>query len=157
MIRFELNLTGHGWVECVISNGERGATVTASFLTDAIGEFVSVVQSLPTASAGTCDFAEEPGCYRWHFERDGDKVRIAVRWNDEQSSNWHLRFECECGLIDFVRAVDSALARNLEELGEQGYQQLWGYRFPKEAHERLKHCILALQRNVIATDASPKP
>ena len=136
MIDFNLRLTGHGWLECRISDGRSETTATASHLTDAIREFVAAVQRLATASEAACEFAEEPGAYRWQFERSGDRVKITVTWNEEQS-----KFEGECNYLDFARAVDRELDRALEELGEQGYEKLWGWRFPKQAQERLKQTI----------------
>jgi hypothetical protein len=148
MIKFQLELTGHGWVECRISNDGGSAKARASYMTDAIGNLTSVTRDLLShAGEATCDFSDEPGCYRWSFLRSGDQLRITLSWNDEQSGEWQPRFQGECSLVAFAQAIDRELDRNFVELGAEGYRQFWGYRFPKDEHEGLKQGL----RNATST------
>jgi hypothetical protein len=148
MISFRLRLTGHGWLECLVSDGRGSALARASYLSDAVGHLLSALENLMAGNDAACDFADEPGCHRWQFQRTGDRLRIDLHFNDERSDSWESRFACECGLLEFAQAIDRELDRNLAELGPDAYRQLWGYRYPQQAHHHLKEAIGQLSRDL---------
>ncbi len=39
-LQIDYKLTGSGWAECTIADGEKSCTVTVSYLTDALGDLV---------------------------------------------------------------------------------------------------------------------
>jgi hypothetical protein len=108
------------------------------------------VQSLlHGAKTATCYFAEEPGCFRLTFDRAGSDVRISVDWDPEDSpasEEWQPRFEAMFNLVQFAKEVDDELDRNLLKWGSDGYEVRWGYRFPSEAHGRLRAGLLKSDR-----------
>src|SRR5215831_8617906 len=84
-VEFRYQLTGAGWSECTLIVGDSHATVTASYLSDALRSFLSavcrVLSGLPEATA---TFDEEPGEFRWRFHRKGDdRLQILILEFDE--------------------------------------------------------------------------
>lgn len=141
MIRFELPLTGRGWAEARISDGPISAAASASYISDGIRDFIGALQSLfLSAQTASCSFAEEPGEFRWEFERVASSVRIRLAWLPEGGSH-ELLFDGSHELVAFAKQVDAVLDRLLAEWGAEGYEQEWGYPFPHEAHLRLKQGI----------------
>ncbi len=66
-------LIERGWLECTIGIDNQYATVTASYLSDALGDLLgAVIRIVEGESDATASFAEEPGEYRW---RGIDRVR----------------------------------------------------------------------------------
>jgi hypothetical protein len=68
-VEFLYELTGTGWSECRLSIGDARCEVTASYLSDALGELASAVEDVlrwPGVDARAV-FVEEPGEYRWRF------------------------------------------------------------------------------------------
>jgi hypothetical protein len=89
VFEFEYRLIGSGWSEARVADTERHATVTASYLSDALKNLVEavalVVEGAPEAR---CSWDEEPGEYRWIFTRVGNAVDLRVlsfreMWSDE--------------------------------------------------------------------------
>jgi hypothetical protein len=70
-----------GWAECRIRVDAAAANLTASYLSDALGDLCSAVIALLRGEAqARVSFEEEPGEYRWLFERSGpDRLRIRIR------------------------------------------------------------------------------
>ena len=64
----DYKLTGSGWAECTIADGEQSCTVTASYLSDAFGDLVlSAVVLLRWFNEVSFSFVEEPGEFKWVF------------------------------------------------------------------------------------------
>lgn len=68
-VELTYELTGTGWADCRIRIDDVVATVTASYLSDALGDRASGIAALlrehPEARVS---FWEEPGEYRWILE-----------------------------------------------------------------------------------------
>lgn len=78
-IEFSYRLTGAGWSTASISDGHATATLTASYLEDALGDLLEAVGVLLEGSTDArCSWEEEPGEYRWIFSRRGGDVRLQV-------------------------------------------------------------------------------
>jgi hypothetical protein len=68
-LAFSYQLQGHGWAECRLEIDDQHATLTASYLSDALGDLASATTAaLRGHPRPTASFAEEPGEYRWIFE-----------------------------------------------------------------------------------------
>lgn len=89
---FKLNykLIDQGWAACEVELGDQGAKVTASYLSDALGDLVSAVLLLKTTGkAPGVSFAEEPSECRWLMsyvgKQDGKQrgVRVKILAFDE--------------------------------------------------------------------------
>ena len=138
-------LTGKGWSECSVLIEDQQAVVTASYLSDALGDILAaatvVLQGAPEATAS---FAEEPGEYRWRFIRVGmDRLIIRILefsqwWGNRPDKEGKLVLEAECRLRTFAGALRSASQRVLEDHGIDGYREKWGNNdFPIDQQTRL--------------------
>jgi hypothetical protein len=71
----------HGWATATLSDGDNSIEVTASYLTDALGDLSrAVIALLRGASNARVVWAEEPGEYHWVFDRLDDRVALRVLW-----------------------------------------------------------------------------
>lgn len=137
MIRFAYTLRSHGWARAVVGNENAEASVTASYLSDALCDFVAAVQELFTKDTAECIWQQEPGEFHWKFRRVGVRCVVAVFWNGEQQPI----FSGEDDFLHFSSQVEDALQRLLDERGEKAYLENWGHPFPHEAHDKLSHAI----------------
>jgi hypothetical protein len=140
MISFKYQLTGVGWALATIANEQSEMTVKASYLCDALRDFVDAVQSLFVADTAQCVWEQEPGLVVWEFRRDGPNATVKVHWDE-----WdHLgeSFVGDDDLLRFSEQVDRELDLLLATWGEDGYLKKWHlHPFPGEAHAKLKHAI----------------
>ena len=68
-VQLSYELVGAGWAKCTIRVDDATATVTASYLSDALDDLASAVSAtLRGHPHATASFTEEPGEYRWVFE-----------------------------------------------------------------------------------------
>ena len=89
-MEFGYRLTGTGWSEARLGDGPCSVRITASYLGDALGELLEAVGVLlEGAEQARCSWAEEPGEYRWIFDRAGSDVRLRVL--DEYGEDEYLR------------------------------------------------------------------
>ncbi len=138
-VEFHYELTGTGWSECRLRIGNTTCEVTASYLSDALGDLASAVEDvLRGYTDAQATFAEEPGEYRWRlFSVETDRVRLKIiaypewgEWNDESGK---IIFEAECDRRAFGRSVAGELRRLLEAHGGEGYRDKWvNHDFPTE-------------------------
>ena len=130
-MEFSYRLTGTGWSEARLSDGTTEATVTASYLSDALGVLLEAVGTLlEGAQEARCSWDEEPGEYRWIFVRRGDVVELRVLafqdlWGEEPDSEGSLVFETRQGLRETATAIADGAAEVLAEHGEEGYLAKW--------------------------------
>jgi hypothetical protein len=143
------SLTGRGWSECTVEIGERRAHLTASYLSDALGDLLSaVVHLVRGANETTASFAEEPGEYRWRFRRvDPDQVWVRILWfnefpNKRPDEEGEVVLDGRCRLRTFAGAVLAASQQVLREHGPDGYHRQWGNsEFPLHRQEELKRLL----------------
>ena len=138
--RFEL---GHaGWASADISHGGTSVRLTASYLSDALGNLLSAVADLTDgASEASCTWDEEPGEFRWAFNVGSSGVALAITtidfdevWADDQ-----LIFRATVPLDELVKAVAEGAEATLQEHGEAGYLHRWGrFPFPTQQLARLR-------------------
>lgn len=118
--------------------------IPASFISDALGDLTAaVVALLRGAGEVTVRWVGEPGEYRWHFVRAGERVLIRVTWlSDQQSRRAVPReeelFVASCALTRLAAQVRGTLRQLLHEHGVEGYVALWkNHPFPMEDFQRL--------------------
>jgi hypothetical protein len=137
MIRFAYTLRSHGWARAVVGNENAEASLTASYLSDALSDFVDGVQELFANDSAECIWQQEPGEFHWKFRRVGVRCVVAVFWNGEKKPI----FSGEDDLLHFSSQVADTLLRLLDEHGEKAYLETWGYPFPHEADRKLRQAI----------------
>ena len=149
-VEFHYELTGPGWSECRISIGEATCSVTASYLSDALGDLASAVEAVLRRHTEACaSFEEEPGEYLWLFDpvfADRVHVRILklIHWGGEFGDVWTLLFEAECERRAFASAVANELRRLLAEHGLSGYRRKWvRYEFPVDRLRAIEELLRA--------------
>jgi hypothetical protein len=138
-VTFSYELTGRGWAECTVSIDGNSATVSASFLSDALEDLASATAAAlrghPSPSAS---FTEEPGEYRWILEpRANGQVRVRVLkfpelWSGKPDGEGAVLLDGECRLRTFAGAIVSELQRLKTKHGYEGYRRLWvNHDFPE--------------------------
>lgn len=139
-MKLRYNLIGTGWADCTIEIEEAIATVTASYLSDALDDLAGAIVALLCGDEhSTATFAEEPGEYRWEFTRTGPEgVTIRILFSGADSDHQPL-FEAEARLRAFAGALLSELQRLLREYGAAGYKARW------VAHDFPEHRMYELQ------------
>ena len=149
-MEFNYRLTGSGWAEASVANGSVVATITASYLEDALGELLEAIGLLlEGANQARCSWEEEPGEYRWVFDRSGSEVRLRViafedNYSREPDDSGTVVFETSAPLRVVASAIADGAQRVLDEYGEAEYLRRWvDHPFPVEYLElvqaRLAH------------------
>jgi hypothetical protein len=133
MIRFAYRLGGAGWATATIADEEKEITVPASYLCDALRDFVDSVQSLFTTATAECVWEEEPGAVRWFFRRNGSSVNIQVEWHDHRES-----FTGDDDLLHLSSEVKRELDNLIATWGTEGYLKQWRHPFPQDAYRKLE-------------------
>jgi hypothetical protein len=144
-------LTGHGWSECTVRADERAVTVTASYLSDALGSLSDAVLAVLLGSrTAKASFDEEPGEYRWVFDRvSEDRIRVRILsfdelWAHRPDEEGKVLLDTECRLWTFAGALLSELQRLLAKYGESGYRERWGeHPFPLTQMKRIEEALRA--------------
>jgi hypothetical protein len=138
-VEFHYELTGRGWSECSIAIGGVRCEVTASYLSDALGELASAIEDLLRWSTDArAIFVEEPGEYRWRFiPTDGDHVRVKViefpHWGKRNDAAGKVIFDADCERRALAEAVVRELRRLWDAHGLRGYREKWvNHDFPEE-------------------------
>ncbi len=148
-MEFSYELTGRGWAEATITDGDQTATITVSYLTeDALGDLLAAVTAIfGPVGEGTCSWQEEPGEYVWGFRRTGEDVEIPVDWYDEWrellSNQKATRvFEANNHARALGLVVVAATEKLLTKYGEDGYREKWhAGPFPSERLQRLREVL----------------
>jgi hypothetical protein len=151
-LAIDYKLTGKGWAECTISNGDQSCTVTASYLSDALGNLVLAAVALLSRFNGlSFSFDEEPGEFRWVFTPTRvNEVEFKILGFDDlyhhkPDSEGRLLFRTVCIPETFAKAVHQAATKVLAEHGEAGYGTEWcEYPFPTERLNDLSRLLAHL-------------
>jgi hypothetical protein len=146
MIRFDYRLRSHGWAVAVIGDDHAEVSVPASYLSDALGDFVDTVRRVFATERAECHWQIEPGQFCWRLQRTGPRCVVEVLRNNEEQAI----FSGSDDLLHFGSEVESTLQKLLTEWGEERYLTQWGHEFPHEAHRKLTQA-LKIERNVRET------
>lgn len=124
--------------------GWKAADLSASYLSDALGDLVTATVALPRAlSTVRVSWAEEPGEYRWLLERTEEQVSIRILWFDTSPGRaddaaGRCLLDASCVVTEFQRAVAEAAHALLARWGASGYRDQWvEHDFPTDALARL--------------------
>jgi len=148
-IKFSYILLEFGWAECTVEIDERRITVSASYLSDALGDLSSAVVNLLRGElSASATFSEEPGEFRWQFDRQSQGiVRIRIfwnmpRWNGQVHDPSIPIFDAVCQVNSFAGQFVAELQRLLREFGEDGYRACWTeHDFPKKHLDELEQLL----------------
>jgi hypothetical protein len=130
-VEFTYRLTGTGWAEARIADGPIASTITASYLEDALGALLEATGLLlEGAEQARCSWEEEPGEYRWIFERAGSNVRLRVLvfadiYSHEPDDRGMVVFETTSPLREVATAIAEGAQKVLDEYGEDEYLRRW--------------------------------
>jgi hypothetical protein len=164
---FSYQLGTAGWSTATVSDGERTIALTASYLSDALGDLTrAVIALLQGAEQATLTWDEEPGVVDWRFERQGDDVDVRIALFDGWGSYYGSRgqpveppFSVRCTLSRLAGEVLDELWRIYETFGVDGYKERWSlHAFPLQEYERLRQLLRdwTKQRRV-PKDSDPRP
>ncbi len=136
---FKLNykLTSLGWSTCEIELGTQRVAITASYLSDALGQLTTATTLLRQgAHMSSASFDEEPGEYRWVFdchkppddEEGGIRVRIYEfdeLWSHKPTSEGTKILDGVVQTKAFYRSMLNMIEEVFAEYGEEGYKEKW--------------------------------
>jgi hypothetical protein len=131
-LRMSFALVGTGWSTCVVEAGGASVQVTASYLSDALGDLVlsafAVASGFRTVEFG---FAEEPGEYRWVVEV-GMNTSLRLRllefselWGYRPNDEGRSLLDVSMTSLDYLKAVQQCATAVLEQHGAKGYLAKW--------------------------------
>ncbi|MFZ5543951.1 MAG: hypothetical protein ACOZJZ_10350 [Pseudomonadota bacterium] len=154
-LTIEYRLAGSGWADCAIQLEGRTCQISASYLSDALGNLIlaaaAVVAGVHSVSVG---FDEEPGEYRWAVVKSGgNEVNVRLLefqelWGNAPDSEGKLLLEFAIRPLEFGKAVANAARAVLQEYGAAGYKERWvEHDFPIRQFELLTELIARWERN----------
>jgi hypothetical protein len=150
-LRFQYELTGAGWSSATLANDDSEVRLSASYLSDALGNLISTVAMVVEGvSSASCSWDEEPGEYRWHFVRQEDQIEIkilffnelwAYRPDSEGAPVFAKKYSVDSVARAFLGGADNILA----SMSLAEYKAKWGeHDYPSHAVERLRSAFRAL-------------
>lgn len=121
----------------------QSAVLTASYLTDALGDLLGAVSRLlDGAGRAGCAWASEPGGVTWAFVREADTVHLQIINvdGDDDPDESALVFETRVALQDLARAIAAGAQDVLNRYGVQNYLTRWvEHPFPARTLKRVQH------------------
>jgi hypothetical protein len=150
MLTFSYTLCGHGWSEATIAHDGTSFSVRVSYLSDALRDLTdAVIALIRGATHASCAWQgdDDRHEYRWLFERHSDEIDITIvefddlfsRKADDQGM---VVFAARCPRPRLATQVLNQLWRLLNDLGIEGYKELWGHHdFPLAEYKALEGLI----------------
>jgi len=130
-MQFSFEIVGTGWAWASVGEGDSEVELTASYLSDALGDLLEAIGSLlEGGDAARCSWEEEPGEYRWVFTRDGAEVHLSIlvfpdNFPPMRDDEGVEIFRISEPLIDLAASVGDAAQRVLDDYGEAEYLRRW--------------------------------
>jgi hypothetical protein len=130
-VEFAYRLLGSGWSEARLAFGERWTELSASYLTDALGDLLRAVLTLKDgARSARVSWEEEPGEFRWLFTRAHEAVDVRVLWFNDQlpqfpDADGQERIAGRVAVDVLAAAVAAGAREVLERYGAKGYHERW--------------------------------
>ncbi|MFC0350635.1 hypothetical protein [Undibacterium danionis] len=142
-------LVGTGWSKCMVEVGERRAELSASYLSDALGNLVlfacAAGSGFHSVSFG---FDEEPGEYRWVAESiDANLLLVRILefpdlWGHKPNTEGKVLLEFQIAPRLLAQAVFATANEVLQKYGSKGYAEKWAlHSFPERELAMLKTAI----------------
>lgn len=152
-LSIEYRLLKSGWAECTVRVGSASQELTASYLSDALGNLVlAATAMLAGMHSVATSFDEEPGEYRWVIERvDGTDISLQVLefgdlWGNKPNAEGKVLIQTTCHPLVFGEAVHKAASAVLATHGVAGYKERWvEHEFPSKQLALLTDYIAAWQ------------
>lgn len=146
------NITLHsGWLDMSLQKEDQETVINASFLSDAVSDFVmAVVLMCEGSSERTLIWMNEPGETKWIFNRTEQEVFVKVIYSlyNERTmvKDDEVLFQANVSLIRLGREVLRAMNRLKLEYPGSNYQSVWhqDYLFPENTIQRLSESIMSL-------------
>jgi hypothetical protein len=153
-VTLDYELTGQGWARCALRVADSFVEVSASYLSDALGNLCRAVISLLEGEVVVrTSFDEEPGEYRWVMERTSETVRVRILefgelWSNLPDESGRAIFDALCPLSEFALALVVTLSELWGEYGETRYRERWGeHDFPTSEMHRLGELLAKVAPN----------
>ncbi len=149
-MRINYQLAGSGWANAQVSESGRSLEMSASYLSDALGDMAQAAVSLLTgARVVTFSFQDEPGEHQWILTRgEFDALYVRVIWfpktfgSGNKADSGTEVFACDCAVMDFVGQVFSTLNAVHEDEGVEGYKRRWKNNdFPSKSYQELQKLL----------------
>tara|TARA_R110002111_G_C5979336_1_gene370953 strand:+ start:1299 stop:1802 length:504 start_codon:yes stop_codon:yes gene_type:complete len=154
--KLDYKLPSYGCARCEIELGTQQAIVTASFLSDALGQLVTATLQLRQGSyMSFASFDEEPGEFRWVFNfhkiPDDDVAGIRVRiykfddlWSCKPTNEGTKILDGMVQIKNFYRSMLDMIENVFAEYGEAGYREKWNgqdHGFPTTTYNELARLL----------------
>lgn len=149
-MQFDFNLlrSAPGWADPTVDVGGTSLVMTASYLTDALGDLLGALMLLVNGrSVAFCEWDQEPGGWRWTFVRRSEtQLEVDIAFNPDVSKEpWrpHIPGEVRAAfrlpLDEVVEAIVGGARRCLDEFSAPGFAAQWiEYPFPRLQLEALE-------------------
>jgi len=155
LLTIEYCVVGSGWAECNISFDKTSIKITASYLSDALGNLIlGAIAILSGFSRISFGFDEEPGEYRWCIQLiDSGDISLKILsfdelWSNKPDSEGKEILHIESNPLEFGKAVQKAALAVLEKHGADGYLETWvEHPFPIKLYELLNEHIMYWEQN----------
>jgi hypothetical protein len=148
MLKISLNNPESGWAYARLSDQSKELLVTAPYSPDdVLRDFVDAVQSLQSAEAAECCWAQEPGELHWNLRRIGKDIEIEIlKFPDigfpgQHQGNAEPVFKARGRWVIFAGQLLSSLESIKTDMGCEGYERAWRHPLPMEAYEKLRNAI----------------
>ncbi len=143
------DLVGTGWSTCVVETGDVKLELSASYLSDALGNLVlfacAAASGFHSLSFG---FDEEPGEYRWVAQAiDENLIKVRILefqdlWTHKSNVEGKVLLDIDMPPLVLAEAVAEAADAVLEKYGLSGYAEKWAeHQFPEQQLSLLKSRI----------------
>ncbi|WP_327676641.1 hypothetical protein [Streptomyces sp. NBC_00467] len=141
-LRLAWVLSGRGWAECIVSDHQAEAEVTASYITAAPEDLLTTVTRLIVGETECrAQFEAEPTAFRWIFYREGTNVWIRLlelaHGSDHDNTGTEI-WSTQQNVDVVARAVIRCFDEAVREYGESAYRGKWGEHFPRTELEALR-------------------
>ena len=123
------------------------AALTASYVSDGLGQLLSAVVDLTTGAAvSRCSWAVEPGEYRWLFTRPGELVVVQIvgfadAEDFQPDAAGKIILELAVPLPVLAANLVTAFETHPQAHGERRYVENWGHPYPRAQLSTLREFI----------------
>lgn len=130
-MEFNYELVGTGWAAARIACDGETADLTASYLSDALGDLLLAAWTLTEGDTDArCSWDEEPGEYRWLLHREDGHVDVRVLWFDElwghqPDDQGRTVFHARPTLRSLLHALATGAGAVHQRHGTDGYRDKW--------------------------------
>jgi len=164
VMKFEYELNGTGWADATIRGEDSSANVSASYLSDALGNFArGILAILHDTGEARFSFDEEPGEYRWIFKKtEESKFRLTILefrelWGNKPDTEGKMIFEETCSSLEFGMMALKTLEDVLYQHGEKGYKDNWtNHEFPMSELNQIREIIMPNQSSHTTPASAPR-